>query len=165
MCLRSALYRPISTTMNQLYSFHRNFFSGDRNLCKDCRQLDIEKFLYNEEEFQQSKALQPRTPKPRCPLCQICQDAYNQIFNGACSKDPDGRFFDSEIVEYLAKCYAELDAIAESKSWKNGVTISPAQDYLGPYFAIEWHGAKRIEVRLRPLKLIEENLTETFVFQ
>lgn len=51
MCLRSAVYRPISSTMNQLYSFRRNFFSGshssdtkrDRNLCKDCRQLDIEK--------------------------------------------------------------------------------------------------------------------------
>jgi hypothetical protein len=90
----------------------------------------------------------------------ICQDAYNQIFNGTCSKDPDCQFFGSEIVEHLAKCYAELDAIAESKSWKNGVTISPAQDYLGPYFAIKWHGAKRTEVRLRPLKLIEENLTE-----
>lgn len=93
-------------------------------------------------------------------MCQIRQDAYNQIFNGACSKDPDGRFFDSEIVEYLAKWYAKLDAIAESKSWKNGVTISPARDYLGPYFAIKWYGVKRTEVRLRPLKLIEENLTE-----
>lgn len=154
--------------MNRLYSFRRNSFSGshssdtkrDRNLCKDCRRLDIEKFLSNEGEFQQSKALQPRTPKPRCPLCQICQDAYNQIFNGACSKDPDGRFFDSEMVEHLAECDAELDAIAESESWKNGVTISPARDYLGPYFAIKWHGAKRTEVRLRPLKLIEESLTE-----
>lgn len=64
------------------------------------------------------------------------------------------------MVEHLAKCDAELDAIAKSKSWKNGVTISPARDYLGPYFAIKWHGAKRTEVWLRPLKLIEENLAE-----